>query len=462
MSNDDNPKYNPASPDFDRDAYREFLTKKHADYMATPPLVTWSRSPYIPETDILSDKYDVDADIDRRTELADKNIAFNDFLRRLSEQVKSITHPFDNLSNEQSENNNVPALKLESKVNPRDLAMQQGALMTIHGRLTSPSTSEFEHAFTSNAIKSLPGEDGTYTEDDSGQISLFPQKTFEEIAKIHSAFLGAIFSLAYDSDDGDSQTLKFYAPSICRELGIDPRKYSTARKNTDMSLSDLRFSALYDQIRPFERYVGCIDGSYYRLLIFIAYDSNSEVMTVKAPYIFQLFDKIIERAEIVQHSQLNRLIHSNVVNEPNYSAVELANCIINRVLQRGGRSTVDKQYVYRIRYSNLISCCPQLCKELNDIANSAERNHKAQTYNVKLKRTFEAAYRIILEESDLPEIFRDLKINGISSWASTYPSGKSKRRTAADFSIPTKSRLNDVLTITHRGGNTISTDSGTS
>ncbi len=471
-----NPQYNPLSPNFDRAAYRDYLLAKHREYIERPPAVTWRIEPYDPTTDIFSPEYDVDADIEEHKRIAERNKEMHEFLNRLAEKVKDATQKVDVVIDMTADEEAPPAQK-----RARDLAIEQGAIMTLHNRLTSPSTKEFEKALTPAAIKELPGDDGTYTQDETGQISLFPNLDFAETLKLHGAFLSAMLTLALQTDDG-KESLLFYAPEICREAGIDPRGYSSKRSK-GKTLAQLRYEILYSHIKQFERFVGEINGAYYRVLMLSGYDPRSEVFRVESPYIFQLRAEMARKAPTLKHSQISTLLHASVVNEPNYAAVEVANCIIVRMLQSGGgkkgttpsvkrRTTTRKKkngdqltesveyqeatpqpeavYCYHRRYSELIADCPQFRAALDEIAKKPSAN-KTALYNMKLKRILETAYKIILEESDLPLQFQNLKINGVSKWAADYP--PKGRRRAADFSIPTRSKLDQVLYITHTGKN---------
>lgn len=346
------------------------------------------------------------------------------------------------------------------------LAATQGAITSIGGRLTFPSAKGFEKSFTPDTIKNikpLPGREKEFKIDENtGEIIVTDAAKFEEVATLDGAFLGAIMSCALETD-GLSQSIKVSVPRLCNELKIDPRKFSTLReKNEERNLPQLRYETLYrEHISPFENFGGFINGTWYRIMSLSSYDEENEVITIHAPYIFRLLEILSEHQQQTHRSALNRLLKASVANEPNKAAVEIANLIIVKVLQlndagRRKKHETERQtpIEYRTLYSSLIADCPQLRHELAEIESSTAPN-KAQRYNSKLKQTFETAFRIIFNKSSLPQKFLNLRINGIGEWESTYPPRKKgERRKAADFKIPTQSRIGTTkLVITHNGPN---------
>ena len=178
-------------------------------------------------------------------------------------------------------------------------------------------------------------------------------------------------------------------------------------------------------------------------------------MTVRAPAFFRILENISSRTP--QHGQFNYYFHGSVANEENTAAVEVAQYLGNKLLQMGNKSP------YKAKYATIIQNNPQLKQELEAITNhgptvkhedgTETKYNKTQTYNVTLKRILETAYRIILEKSDFPLAFTDFKINGVSKWADPKLSKGERRVASTKFKIPTKTRLGDVLTISHKGKN---------
>ena len=401
----------------------------------------------------------------------------------------------------------------QEKASPRSAAIEKGALMTIGGRIASYSTDDLKDALNAYSIYRLPSNvDRKQAFDDTGKLNvlMLQDKPLEGLTQIHTAFLMAVVQAVSltQIDDGDN-TISFYLPAICRDLGIDPRTYSSKRR-AGQDYAEMRLAAMLDIITPFDPFVGRTpDGSFYRVLTFVSYDKGSETMTISAPYFYRLKAITEQRATGQKHPQLNRLMHSSAVNEPNRAAVELANRILTGIVKRGvradyrtynaepkkvaetvtrtkdgqrtttttvydtGSQTDDtpapsKTVTYKVKYQTLIEDCPQLKSELDEIINgkgkaereaekrnaSAEEIKKArekdkktipQRVNKKLKDVFTAAFRIIAEKSDAPARYLDFTL------PTTTRTVKGKKSKAYD--VPTKSTLARYMVITHRGRN---------
>lgn len=412
------------------------------------------------------------------------------------------------LSNEKAEAKTAPLMDLlkslfmaawdkvtQEKASPRSAAIEKGALMTIGGRIASYSTDDLKDALNAYSIYRLPSNvDRKQAFDDTGKLNalMLQDKPLEGLTQIHTAFLMAVVQAVSltQIDDGDN-TISFYLPSICRDLKIDPRTYSSKRK-AGQDYAEMRLVAMLDIITPFDPFVGRTpDGNFYRVLTFVSYDKGSEIMTISTPYFYRLKAIAEQRATGQKHPQLNRLMHSSVVNEPNRAAVELANRILTGIVTRGvradyrtynydtGSQTDDtpapsKTVTYKVKYQTLIDDCPQLKNELDKIINGkgkAEReaeekakkeNREAtaeeikqarakdkktipQRVNKKLKDVFTAAFRIIAEKSDAPARYLDFTL------PTTTRTVKGKKSKAYD--VPTKSTLARCMVITHRGRN---------
>lgn len=391
----------------------------------------------------------------------------------------------------------VEARQAKQPRDKRSKAVEKGALMSMGGRLASYSAKGFENALNTPSIFKLPEErkDIAAIFNEHGQLNIVAMQgsKLQTLPDVHSAFLMALNQIAIiaahnglSSDTSGLMTV--YLPQFCREIGLDPRKYSKLREGTEgLPLDKLRFAAVLELLRPLEAYVGRTpDGAYWRLAAFHSYDPESDTLTFSAPYLYEL-----RKAEALQQGKaLNQLLHGSVVNEPNRAAVELANRILDGLLQRGTRPDyatyrnkppVKKETVkttkadgsketritvyenqeqaapapaepivtYQVKFKNLIRDCPQFRRELEDIlagkqidprTGQESKSKPAAAYNMKLKHTFEAAIKIILTKSDAPAYFVDLDINP-------------KHPKTGGFAAPTKSALAHDLTITHKGKN---------
>ena len=402
----------------------------------------------------------------------------------------------------------------QEKASPRSAAVEKGALMTIGGRIASYSTDDLKDALNAYSIYRLPSNvDRKQAFDDTGKLNvlMLQDKPLEGLTQIHTAFLMAVVQAVSltQIDDGDN-TISFYLPAICRELGIDPRTYSSKRR-AGQDYAEMRLAAMLDIITPFDPFVGRTpDDSFYRFLTFVSYDKDSETMTISAPYFFRLKAIAKQRATGQKHPQLNRLMHSSAVNEPNRAAVELANRILTGIVTRGvradyrtykaepkrakttvthtskdgqrtttttvydtGSQTDDtpapsKTVTYKVKYQTLIEDCPQLKSELDEIINGkgkAEREAEERNASAEeIKKAREKDKKTIPQRVNkkLKDVFTAaFRIIAEKSDAparyldftlpTTTRTVKGKKSKAYD--VPTKSTLARCMVITHRGRN---------
>lgn len=400
----------------------------------------------------------------------------------------------------------------QEKASPRSAAIEKGALMTIGGRIASYSTDDLKDALNAYSIYRLPSNaDRKQAFDDTGKLNalVLQDKPLEGLTQIHTAFLMAVVqavSLA-QIDDGDN-TISFYLPAICRDLKIDPRTYSNKRR-AGQDYADMRLIAVLEMITPFDPLVGRTpDGSFYRVLTFESYDKSSDTMTISTPYLYRL--KAIAEQRAAEHPQLNRLLHSAVVNEPNRAAVELANRILTGIVNRGVRAdyrtykaeprvskktvtrtgndgqrtttttvydtnsqtddtpTPSKTVTYKVKFQTLIDDCPQLKNELDEIINGkgkAEREAEergASAEEIKQARAKDKKTIPQRVNKKLKDVFTAaFRIIAEKSDAparyldftlpTTTRTVKGKKSKAYD--IPTKSTLSRYMIITHKGRN---------
>ena len=402
----------------------------------------------------------------------------------------------------------------QEKASPRSAAVEKGALMTIGGRIASYSTDDLKDALNAYSIYRLPSNvDLKQAFDDTGKLNvlMLQDKPLEGLTQIHTAFLMAVVQAVSltQIDDGDN-TISFYLPAMCRELGIDPRTYSSKRR-AGQDYAEMRLAAMLEIITPFDPFVGRTpDGSFYRVLTFVSYDKDSETMTISVPYFYRHKAITEQRATGQKHPQLNRLMHSSAVNEPNRAAVELANRILTGIVKRGvradyrtynaepkkvaetvtrtskdgqrtttttvydtGSQTDDtpapsKTVTYKVKYQTLIDDCPQLKNELDEIINGkgkAEREAEERNASAEeIKKAREKDKKTIPQRVNkkLKDVFTAaFRIIAEKSDAparyldftlpTTTRTVKGKKSKAYD--VPTKSTLARYMVITHRGRN---------
>lgn len=433
-----------------------------------------------------------------------KTAPLMDLLKSLIDSEESITPEWDKVTQE--------------KASPRSAAIEKGALMTIGGRIASYSTDDLKDALNAYSIYRLPSNvDRKQAFDDTGKLNelMLQDKPLEGLTQIHTAFLMAVVQAVSltQIDDGDN-TISFYLPAICRDLGIDPRTYSSKRR-AGQDYAEMRLVAMLEIITPFDPFVGRTpDGSFYRVLTFESYDKGSDTMKLSTPYFFRLkaiLKAIAEqRATGQKHPQLNRLMHSSVVNEPNRAAVELANRILTGIVTRGVRAdyrtykaepkvakkTVTrtskdgqrtttttvydtdsqpddapaptKTVTYKVKYQTLIDDCPQLKSELDEIINGkgkAEREAEERNASAEeIKKAREKDKKTIPQRVNkkLKDVFTaafriiaeksDAPARYLDFTLPTTTRTVNGKKSKA-YDVPTKSTLARYMVITHRGRN---------
>lgn len=265
----------------------------------------------------------------------------------------------------------------------------------------------------------------------------------------------------------------------------------------DQEIKKLRANRFIEFMRPLDNRLGIIEGEgYYTIARYSSWDEKKDIAYISMPYEIKLVE--LARLHTDRHSAISTIFHANILTE-NQAAVELANRIAVGLIERGvTRSqadtyksetprkpykkqitrteadgskttqilhyqpepepvTVERQHIeengdvitttstnprprifrWEARFDTLISACPQLRGELDTIRSGGGKD-KPQRVNKKLKDTFTAAIRIILEKSDAPQYYEGLEI---------------KTGRLNTFKAPTNSTLKDKLVITHRGKN---------
>lgn len=357
-------------------------------------------------------------------------------------------------------------------------ATEKGITLTAGGHIASFTADQFLRSLTTDEIFSLPGGATAEYFDESGKLNMAVvtqrDKKLQNITALHSAFFMDILQRVITKVENDPYSdgpIEIYLPRFFTETGIDPRPDGKTRKKQKeelegqlaLPLGEQRLSKILEISGPFDPLVGRTpEGNYYRVLAFESYDSETETAYYRSPYLTRL----VEAQAEAHHGNYNLLLHSTAVNERNKAAVELASVILTGVIKRGyGADPIQAQpkkkqtvtttapdgtkkktvteyeiqpapaakqrpITYRVKYSTLIERSPLLRNALQAILDDKTKKNKNQLYNTKLKQTFEAAARIIMEKSDAPAKYKNLRIKSVT---------------------PTKSTLNQLFIIQHDG-----------
>lgn len=392
--------------------------------------------------------------LDNMEKILFKNLFSADILEYTKEVLQRLSEDAKETIQEIEENHTEDTPK-DNPQQARSKAIEKGATMTIGNRVASLSSKELANALTGHAIFLLPDSSKNFVFDELGKLNSLSLNNNKLLPaeKTYTAILMAILKMVLQSQNqtGDYY-ITFYVNSICRELKIDPREFSSKRKNNSdydkLTMREKRFATLVNIISLFDRAIAKLpDGSFYRVLSFSSYDAESDTMTINAPYLFKI-------KEMEESKMTNMLFHGSITQEPNWAAVELANRILTGLKQRGLRPDPKtakdiekenngepplKKVTYKVKYSTLIKDCPMLEGELQKIETENTKN-KSQKKNKKLKDVFGAAYRIIKDKSDAFSYYKNLTFSTINS------------KTHA-ITTPTQSQLNGNLIITHEGKN---------
>ena len=325
-------------------------------------------------------------------------------------------------------------------VEKRQNAENSGALMSLHNKLTFFSSDNLRSAFTGMSLK-LVQANGSLIDlcNDDGEVNQLALKQnnkngLQDFAKVNTGFVSALSSLVREKIDSDGSfsdsEIRFCVTSLFKEMGIDGRTVSSQ----NISRKEARVQYLLSLLQPFESVVARMpNGSYYKLMTFIEYDADTDTAKISAPALFKYFAIAYEDS----HPKLNTLLHADAANESNQSALEIANHIIVSMKQLGNHTGKGGKQAHRqikFKFSTIINECPNIAAELDAIRTADDKKTMRQKVNAKLKQTFSAAYRIIMEKSDVPTEFQNLKFS---------PFDEKKKALIA----PTQSRLDDKLTI---------------
>lgn len=282
-----------------------------------------------------------------------------------------------------------------------------------------------------------------------------------------------------------------------REWDKQTKAVKKRQRTDDQTIKQERLQRFIEFMKPLDNRVGIIQGEgYYTVARFLSWDEATDTAFIAIPFEIKLAE--IARLHADRHSAISTIFRADILTE-NQAAVELANRIAVGLIERGvttadrstyqndrprkpikkkttktapdGTKTVEeltfapepettvtktrtdengvtttvtgtpqkkKTYSYRVRFSTLIADCPQLQRELAEIRNSSSAD-KSQRINKKLKDTFTAAIRIIMEKSDIPKYYAGVEV---------------KTAPFETFKAPTNSTVNSSdLVITHKGKN---------
>ena len=260
--------------------------------------------------------------------------------------------------------------------------------------------------------------------------------------------------------------IRFYVKGVLDQLEIETRHWDDPQQITlDGETLDRKTTGvlyLEKQLKPLQMFVGTTpDGSRYSVLNYEGYDIESDTMTIRSPYLFQLWKRtqtaFAERQRAKEQRiadgkkplkadlkplELNTLFKRSTYKEDD-AVLEIAVYITNVLLNAGKGA-----HKTRIKYKTLINNCPRLRERLEEIArlpkaeklaNGKTRNNTAR-YNTELRK-IARAYTLIMT----PDKCDALKHFKFIEFSPTIEKGGRR-----EFVAPTKSTIDGEIFINWR------------
>jgi len=376
-------------------------------------------------------------------------------------------------------------------------AQMLGALTTIGGHITSISNKNFQFAFSSKVNKYAYMVNGGEAllqdivndteENEEGLLAVTEnnQKKLTKAAKenpIDSLLVKAFYSAALASEeakesgtdprDPDNRYMRVYLPKFCRELNIrlDKLDEKTAqglkveifadnkdgtKQEQEVEVTEKKnnngFWARYKEVQG---YIGVLqEQGYYTFVSVALYDAATQIIYLDFPYFYGLSAAIkADKSRLVTSKRdktkvlyekhaYNKLLHSSITGTRNRTAAEIANLLINGVLQRGGApdkklrqnlkknypETAQKTVTYTVTCKTIVNSIPAFKYRLEnmkvtDKGRDGKKRKKTRSeteksiltqQNSALKTAFSGAYEIIRKQSDFYKAFKDANITEV-------------------------------------------------
>jgi hypothetical protein len=308
-------------------------------------------------------------------------------------------------------------------------------------------------------------EDGTMrTKDNSLEpITLKDIETRSNLKELDLPLLRTLYTAIYSyASKIDTDTVTIPLPTLAKYMGIN------ARGEGDKS----RAGELMEKITSFRHVLGVMNnGNVYPLLVFFGYNKAANTITFGSPYMNRVILALNENNKITPKGKPpyikpnhSFLVHANIANERNKSAVEIVHVIvcllmqrgeqqkekeeltsakIEAAAQRGAQKGVQKEFSDDPADNSETHTEPptitkahkafrEIIEEIPQLSEALENAGATSTKNNILKRSFSRAYELLKEKTDVYKYYNNLIIPDI---------------------IPTSGTLDSVLNITHEGIN---------
>ena len=249
--------------------------------------------------------------------------------------------------------------------------------------------------------------------------------------------------------------ITFYVKGVLDRLDVDPRIRDDMQLNLDRKTAGVLY--LEKQFEPLLNLVGTTpNGSRYAVLNYHGYNVENDTMTIRTPYIFQLWmttqgayslrvknreQRIAEGKKPLKADlkplELNELFKATACKEED-AVLEIAVYITNVMLTAGKGA-----HKTEISYRKLIKNCSRLKERLEEIDRAPDRTeggkkiNKAARYNSELRK-ITRAYNLIMDSE---------KSAALTYFAFDEFSPSKEKGNRREFIPPTKSTLDGKITI---------------
>lgn len=348
-------------------------------------------------------------------------------------------------------------------------ALEGGAIMGFQGgNLVTFSARDLWDAFTPGRIAKIGTLPRDEIDDETGEVI---KQTFEkdELKPVDArdisykvfVLMNTIFANSVENyrerffTDG---AITFYVKGVIDALDIDPRILEdrishTGRKTAGALYLEKRFT-------PLLLLIGMTpEGSRYSVLNYVGYDINTDTMTIRSPYLYQLWRRtqvsFAQRREARQERidagkkplkkdlkplEVNELFKFHALKEDE-TALEIATYITNVMINAGSGA-----HKTEISFKTIIKSCPRLREKLEAIEaapaqKDGKRINKTARYNSELRK-IARAYNIIMD----PNKCDATRYYTFDEFTTT----EKKQAGRKGFVPPTKSALDEKIIIRWR------------
>lgn len=355
----------------------------------------------------------------------------------------------------------------------RENARKSGAVMSVKNEaLLFFSDPLFQDAFNPQKIDIMAGlESENDIEAETGKIKDRAIERKEQLrasaVEIPLSFLSLLAAIGASTVDDKrkekipSNKVTFYVDGVLNQIAPDKR--AIYGRQIDIFGKDPGEQYIEAQIAALQKYIGKIGGSRYSIISFESYDSDSDTMTVRMPYLYELLrrtqDKYFKNKKEIENTpkkNINKALAPPMTNElfkmsaftVNQTTLQIAVTITNSMLQAGKSKGKDKKY--SIKFKTLISECPALKETLEELENLPQEEKiksgtTSQKYNAELKKIGSAIDLILNpEKCRATEYF---KIKSISPAKRLNNPSAEESIANYKFIPPTKTKLEEMLII---------------